>query len=89
MGSPLIKISPDVNDPNHREKDCPARKSPNTPTDIFTIKKHSDEDGAKYLSCPVYEIVEGASTNVEQGSIVVVKFYSSIVVFSFRLRRLP
>ena len=84
--SPLIKISPDVDDPNHGKKDCPARKGSNTPTDIFTIKKHSDEDGAEYLSYPVYKVVKGASTNVEQGCVVIVKFYSAIVVVSSRLR---
>jgi hypothetical protein len=67
-----------MDDENHKKEDYPGREGTSTTTDVLAIQESADTNGADNLCQPIDDVVEGAGSNVEDSTIKVVEFWSSM-----------
>lgn len=69
----LILVTPYVNDEDHRCYDDPTGKCTGSASVLRPIEDAvPEEQGPKYLSCPVDECVETTRANIEKRGVVIV-----------------
>ena len=59
-----------MNTHNHAQQNRPSQKGPDPPPVLLLIKQHPDRDAAQDLSDPIDGIVQGATLDIKQDSVV-------------------
>lgn len=64
-----------MDDPYKSKENTPASEGPDSSTKALAVEDQSDENRPHNLCQPVYDVVQGTRSDVEDGTVVVSEFY--------------